>query len=156
MGTNLIVNMTWPAMSANVLVKMSSMVNLKKLDLENVSYQGAPVLFKLRHEDADVKKGVGANAEGKVICRCQNFDAVREVLVPLSTHIFLECGGSRSATVDFAIEKRREEHAFAEGVNEWPHDFRGVSPRKGPAHVARRVANVRADAAPKKDRTIAR
>jgi len=65
---------------------------------------------------------------------------------------YTNANGSRrargAAAVHLAVEERGDEQLPRERKDVWRHDRRGVGTSKGPAHVARRVANVGANAPP--------
>mmetsp|Transcript_48326 Transcript_48326/g.95789 ORF Transcript_48326/g.95789 Transcript_48326/m.95789 type:complete len:249 (-) Transcript_48326:389-1135(-) len=106
-------------------------------------HQRLAVLRKPGDKDGNVEVGVGADTQSKVVCRCQDFDPVRKVLVALPPHVLLEGGRGGAAAVDLPVEERGQQHARAQLVHVRSHHVWRVSSGERPAHVARSVPHVR-------------
>ena len=121
-------------------------VPVPQLGAQHVLPQRAAVGCKRRDDGRHRRKGVGAVAEREVVRRRQDLDAEREGLRALPADVLLEGRRRRAAAVDLAVKQRRREHAARERRQVRSHDARLVRARERPAHVARRVAHVRAHA----------
>ena len=82
-----------------------------------------------------------ARADGKVVGRSHNVDAVWEVA--LTANVFLEGGTRGAAAVDFPIEYARDQERGRERPHVRRHHLGVEGARKGPADVARGVSHLR-------------
>ena len=62
--------------------------------------------------------GVPPVSERKVVCGCQDVNAVGEILGSLSPNAFLKRRGGRSTAVYFSVEQGRDEHPASQFCGE--------------------------------------